>query len=74
MSNVDRCVCFDVPFTELHRYACEHGVGVEELRERFGCGRGCALCLPYIRVMLRTGQTSVPLSAPTADDLKPAPE
>lgn len=58
---VDRCVCFDVPFTELKDYAQRHGCGLNGLRDRFGCGRGCALCVPYIRTMLETGQTSFPV-------------
>lgn len=57
---IDRCICFDVSFAQLKEYAREHGCGLDELRARFGCGRGCALCLPYINAMLATGQTSFP--------------
>lgn len=68
MSVVDRCVCFDVPFSELKRYADVHGGGVDALRERYGCGRGCALCVPYIRRMLETGETRIPLMDGTDQD------
>lgn len=55
---VDRCVCANVTFAELKKYAQEHRCGFGELRKKFGCGRGCAFCVPYIRIMLKTGRTS----------------
>ena len=54
---VDRCVCFNVTLAELKSWAQRHGCGLEGLRVRFGCGRGCAMCVPYIQAMLATGQT-----------------
>ena len=63
---VDRCVCFDITFSTLKASARECGGGLEHIRERFGCGKGCALCVPYIQKMLQTGQTSFePESSPT---------
>lgn len=62
--NVDRCVCFEVSFARLKQYADAHGGGYEALRQEFNCGRGCGLCIPYIREMLRTGETSFPVHAP----------
>ena len=53
---VDRCVCFSITFAELKAYADHHGSGLDDLRGAFGCGRGCALCVPYIKAMLQTGQ------------------
>jgi len=44
----------------------EHGGGLDVLRDRFGCGRGCALCVPYIRAMLATGRTSFAVDDPAA--------
>lgn len=58
---VDRCVCFDVSFERLKRHADAAGADFDRLQERFGCGRGCGLCIPYIRRMLETGETSIPL-------------
>ena len=55
---VDRCVCFEVSFRRLKAHAEQTGCGFEGLTARFGCGRGCALCVPYIKQMLATGQTS----------------
>ncbi len=68
---VDRCICYDVRFTTLldfarSRDACDNA---EEdvliaIRQTFGCGSGCGLCVPYIRLMLRTGETSLPVQTP----------
>jgi bacterioferritin-associated ferredoxin len=66
---IDRCVCFDVTFSALKAYANEHASTMDDLRAHFGCGRRCALCVPYIEMMLRTGQTEFhapepPLASP----------
>ena len=68
MTRVDRCVCFEVSFGELKTYADRTGCGLDGLTARFGCGRGCALCVPYIRRMLETGRTSFDLLPPKEDD------
>ena len=61
---VDRCVCFEVSFGELKAYVEKTGGGFDELTVHFGCGRGCGLCVPYIRKMLETGETAFPLIPP----------
>jgi bacterioferritin-associated ferredoxin len=72
-SPVDRCVCFNVTFSEMWLHLA-HGPGVsrhaalEALRQRFGCGRGCALCVPYIRAMLDTGRTAFAANDPALRD------
>jgi bacterioferritin-associated ferredoxin len=58
---VDRCVCHGVTFAELKRIARRTGAGMEGLQARTGCGRGCGLCIPYIRIMLETGRTDLPV-------------
>ena len=58
---VDRCICKDVSFKRLKAYALEHTCDYQELHERFKCGQGCGLCIPYIRQMLKTGITSLPI-------------
>ena len=68
---VDRCVCFEVSFRTLKAFADEAGCGLEGLTARFGCGRGCALCIPYIRRMLETGRTSFDLLPPQPDQEQP---
>jgi len=62
MGKVDRCVCFDVTFERLHRHAVAHHLDFDELQRRFGCGRGCGLCVPFIRLMLSTGRTQFDLN------------
>lgn len=55
---IDRCVCFDVPFTELKEIADRTGARtVEELQVHRTFGMQCRLCHPYVRRMLRTGET-----------------
>jgi NAD(P)H-nitrite reductase large subunit len=58
---VERCVCFDQPFEKLLRMAREEGLTQDELSERTGCCTGCGMCKPYVRVVLSTGRTSIPL-------------
>jgi len=70
---VDRCVCHEVSFTHLipivERCRAE-GISdenqiLDQLRAQTGCTTGCSLCEPYIRQMIRTGQTRFdPLSFP----------
>jgi bacterioferritin-associated ferredoxin len=61
---VDRCVCFDITFRELLTYAREHHADFPQISASFGCGKGCALCVPYIRAALATGQTEFPANIP----------
>ncbi|MCW5757469.1 MAG: hypothetical protein KIT54_09555 [Phycisphaeraceae bacterium] len=58
---VERCVCFDQPFEKLLKLAREEGLTLEQLSERTGCCTGCGMCKPYVRVVLTTGRTSIPL-------------
>lgn len=58
---VERCVCFDQPFEKLLKLAREQGLTQEQLSEETGCCTGCGMCKPYVRVVLTTGRTSIPL-------------
>ena len=58
---VNRCICADVPFTELKKLADTGIRDLEQLGRLTNCGKGCGTCIPYIRVMLATGQTDLPL-------------
>lgn len=52
-----------VTFRELKELAAQGAGTVEALAARTGCGTGCGLCIPYIREVLRTGKTEIPLDA-----------
>jgi len=54
---VSRCICRNTPFAELLARAKARGWSLEELIQQTGCGAQCGLCRPYLRRMLRTGET-----------------
>lgn len=55
---IDRCLCFDRPFADLREVADATGAqSVAELQQHAAFGRKCGLCHPYVRRMLRTGET-----------------
>ena len=55
---VTRCVCFGKKFSELKRLAKKHKVkSLEELQEHVTFGLNCRRCHPYVREMLKTGET-----------------
>ena len=65
---IDRCFCFAAPFVDLQRVA--HATGartVADIQRHAVFGRKCALCHPYVRRMLRTGETVFD-TVVTADD------
>ncbi len=59
--SVDRCICRHVTFAELKTLADAGIRDIDELSRRTGCGTACGLCIPYIRVMLATGLTDLPV-------------
>lgn len=61
---VDRCVCADVTFSVMKSHVDRHGGNLESLRARFACGRGCAMCVPYLRAMLATGRVRFMVNDP----------
>lgn len=60
---IDRCLCHDRRFSELAVVARAAGATtVPDLQAaayaaEADFGRGCGLCHPYVRRMLRTGET-----------------
>jgi bacterioferritin-associated ferredoxin len=54
---VSRCLCRETPFARLLPLARERGWALDDLIRETGCGGGCGLCRPYLRRMLRTGET-----------------
>ena len=56
---VEWCICEKRHFSELQREAETRGfTTVEQLIEAGVCGTNCQFCVPYVRRMLRTGETS----------------
>ncbi|HKP50623.1 MAG TPA: hypothetical protein VJU17_11445 [Gemmatimonadales bacterium] len=54
---VSGCICRQTEFADLLPRARAHGWSLEELMQQTGCGAQCGLCRPYLRRMLRTGET-----------------
>lgn len=60
---VDRCICVDISFATLKPIGESLGGSFRKLKAATGCCTGCAACEPYIRLMLKTGQTEFALLA-----------
>jgi bacterioferritin-associated ferredoxin len=58
---VDRCVCRNVLFADLWRLHQETGAGFRQLQTQTGCGTVCGMCIPYIKVVLKTGRVRLPV-------------
>ena len=55
---IARCVCFGKRFSELKKIADKTGSKtVEELQQHVRFGLNCQRCPPYVKEMLKTGQT-----------------
>lgn len=55
---IDRCYCYQKTFARLRELAEATGAdSVEALQHHETFGLNCRLCHPYVRRMLRTGQT-----------------
>ena len=64
---VSRCICRNADFAELLPRARAAGWSLDDLMALTGCGAQCGLCRPYLRRMLRTGETAfTELLAPDA--------
>ena len=56
---IDRCACYNVSFATLKAEARASGAEtISALQEEIDFGRDCGRCHPYIRRMLRTGETA----------------
>jgi bacterioferritin-associated ferredoxin len=54
---VSGCICKATAFADLLPRARARGWDLGELMRETGCGAQCGLCRPYLRRMLRTGET-----------------
>jgi bacterioferritin-associated ferredoxin len=55
---IDRCICRNTMFSDLQPRASAEGWTLDDLMRQTGCGAQCGLCRPYLRRMLRTGETA----------------
>jgi bacterioferritin-associated ferredoxin len=55
---VSRCICRNTAFSVLLPRARAAGWSLQDLMAKTGCGAQCGLCRPYLRRMLRTGETA----------------
>jgi len=66
---IDRCLCFGRTFASLAEVAAETGARtVPELQAHAEFGLKCRLCHPYVRRMLRTGETAFHTVVTEADE------
>jgi bacterioferritin-associated ferredoxin len=54
---IDRCICRNTVFADLLPQARREDWTLDDLMRQTGCGAQCGLCRPYLRRMLRTGET-----------------
>jgi bacterioferritin-associated ferredoxin len=55
---IDRCYCYQQTFETLKGVAEATGAdSVEGLQAHVSFGKNCQLCHPYVRRMLKTGET-----------------
>lgn len=54
---VTRCVCHELEFAALKDLAQTMNFDFDQLRAWSGCCTGCGTCEPYVRLMLKSGQT-----------------
>lgn len=70
---IDRCQCFGRTFEELKAAAEATGAtSVAELQKEVAFGLRCGLCRPYVRRMLRTGETVFHTIITDADEPGPS--
>lgn len=56
--DIDRCYCYEQSFADLKDVAdATEAASVAALQQHVTFGENCALCHPYVRRMLATGQT-----------------
>lgn len=66
---IDRCLCFAARFSDLRTIAkATEAQTVADLQKHALFGRQCGLCHPYVRRMLRTGQTVFDAVVTDADE------
>lgn len=57
MARIDRCYCEKKTFAALVETARTHGLTLQGLAQREGCGTHCGWCVAYLRRALSSGET-----------------
>ena len=55
---ITRCVCLQTPFADLLTLVRSREWSLQDVVRETGCGNQCGLCLPYLQVMVDSGQTT----------------
>lgn len=59
---VDRCICLGCSFYEILRRH-EDGQSLSEIVQETGCGTGCGMCRPYIKLVIITNRYNFDLGS-----------
>jgi NAD(P)H-nitrite reductase large subunit len=55
---VDRCFCFDKSFADMKSVIDSKGITTLcELKKHITFGENCNICMPYVELVLKTGET-----------------
>jgi bacterioferritin-associated ferredoxin len=55
---VDRCICHEITFAEIKDIATENKLDcVKEIQQNGIACTNCKLCVPYVEMVLETGET-----------------
>ncbi len=55
---VNRCICQKVSFEQIKEYANEHQItDIKQLQAKEICSTKCHMCVPYVEMVLETGET-----------------
>jgi len=72
MARIIKCVCHGTTFARLKKIArAEKLLSIEELQRRATFAENCRRCVPYVSLMLKTGQTEFDLLEEESDETTP---
>jgi len=55
---IDKCICSNITFSELRKIAISNNADdINKLQEIVDVAKNCRLCVPYLKEMLKTGET-----------------
>lgn len=58
MIKIDKCVCYRKSFKEILFFAKQENIkDIDTLADRTCFGDKCGMCVPYVKLALKTGKT-----------------